>query len=130
VDIWSNYTHSSIWHENTRVFHHLGVMSDSSEFSWRLTDVILVRHVAELLHIIGFFRHPSVLTEMVVYMSLLFENGQCRRSLIEFLFFVSQDLVVVGNSIADVSIIVLLLADLPLEEMLEAGFGAVRADIP
>jgi len=88
VNVRSNYAHSTVRHENARVLHHLSVVSDGGEFSWGAADVVLVRHVTQLLHVVGLLADVGVFTQVAVDVALLFELGQGSCSLVELLLLV------------------------------------------
>lgn len=88
VNVWSDYAHSTVRHENARVLHHLSVMSDGGEFSWGAADVVLVRYVTQLLHVHGLFADVGVLTQVAVDVALLFKLSQGSCSLVQLLLFV------------------------------------------
>jgi hypothetical protein len=67
--------------------------------------------------------------QVVVDHCLLLECTQGQSSLIQFFFFVCQNFVMMGQSIADVTVIVFFVAGSPLQEHLEVSFRTVRAHI-
>jgi hypothetical protein len=78
--------------------------------------------MTKFLHVFGLIRDISMFAQVVVNVGLLLERGEGCGSLVQLFLFISKDFVMVGNTIAKVRIIVLLIRDLPLKEMLELCF--------
>lgn len=129
MDVWPEHVHAhaSIGQEDSGILHLFDVRRDGSKFAGRLAQAVFVGRDAPfgdgLVH-----RMPDVLVlvQSVVHLFLLLKLAECQGTLVQLLLLVSQHFVVVRQLIADVGIEVLLLARLPLQEVVEVGLRGVR----
>ena len=84
-------------------------------------------HLGEFSDRLG---QPRLLIKSVVDPTLLSEGVESKCPLIQFLLLVSQHFVVVVQLVSHIRVIKLLVAGLPLQEVLELRLRAIWTDIP
>jgi hypothetical protein len=102
LDVWPYYAHFlrlAVIHENSGVLHHFGVLGDCCEFPGGLPLVVLVRGVPHFVRVCRSIVHTLLPVKLIMHSALLSKGIQCQRSLVQFLFFVRNNFVVVGQTI-------------------------------
>lgn len=102
VDVWADDSHASIRHKYSGVLHLLCVRRDGRKFARRPALVVLIGRVANLCYGSHGLFNAVVLVELVMHAVLLREGLQGQGPLVEFLFLVCENLVVVRKSMANV----------------------------